>query len=144
MLFPIQIVCFSILFQIFDYSCSNGHKNECDDFNGEEAYIQDSPSEVSYATTTEALGKDTQIVPAPQYNYARTGGIKVKRIQSKLYIYKCTYTYVHSLHTYDNNSANYFNVNKIALVHIYVHTYTYVHMNHMYTCMLTSVLYICL
>ena len=87
MLFVIQIVCFGI----FDYSCSNSHKNECDD--GEDTSIPDSPTEVSYATTTEVLDKDTQIVPAPQYNYARTGGIKVKRIQSNC-IFTNVRTYV--------------------------------------------------
>ena len=59
---------------------SNGHKNEYDDLKWEDSSTQGSPAEVSYAATTEALGKDTQIVPASQYSYARTAPIKVRRI----------------------------------------------------------------
>ena len=48
-----------------------------DDVKGEKASIQGSPKE--YAATTKAFGGDTHSGPALQYDYARTGAIKVRQ-----------------------------------------------------------------
>ena len=44
----------------------------------EAASIQDSPTELNYAVTTKASNGDTQSVPVQQYDYARTGAVKVR------------------------------------------------------------------
>ena len=44
----------------------------------EAASIQGSPTEVAYAVTTKAFNGDTHTGPTLQYDYARTGAVKVR------------------------------------------------------------------
>ena len=44
----------------------------------EAASIQDSPTELNYAVTTKASNGDAQSMPVQQYDYARTGPVKVR------------------------------------------------------------------
>ena len=56
---------------------------EYDTTAAEATSIQGSPPAVSYATTTQALSKDPNTRPALQYDYARTGPLKVRCFQTR-------------------------------------------------------------
>ena len=96
----------------------DGHKDkdsykepiEYDDLTADATSIQDSPTRVSYAATTQAIGKDINIGPALQYDYARTGPIKVRYLRLQVYspLKLCTelhvIMYVLYIHMYLYNS----------------------------------------
>ena len=44
----------------------------------EAASIQGSPTEITYAATTKPFNGDTHTGPTLQYDYARTGPVKVR------------------------------------------------------------------
>ena len=56
---------------------------EYDTTTAEATSIQGSPPAVSYAATTQVLSKDTNTGPALQYDYARTGPLKVRCFQTR-------------------------------------------------------------
>ena len=50
----------------------------------EAASIQGSPTEITYAATTKAFNGDTHSGPILQYDYARTGPVKVRFLNKHL------------------------------------------------------------
>ena len=78
--FTVYIPCFRD-----DHKDKDDYKRsvEYDTTAAEATSIQGSPPAVSYAATTQALSKDTSTGPALQYDYARTGPLKVRCFQTR-------------------------------------------------------------
>ena len=111
----------SVMYIVHSVKEKNGSEEpvKYTDVAAEDTSIKEFPTDVSYATTDKAFSGDTHTKPTPQYDYARTGALKVKNICQYVHTSQ-TLSYVATYLCIISYICSYFNICVFQVIFFFV------------------------